>query len=478
MKTNRFLALIALVGAMCAVSCNKEKNDPEPTPEPVEKSKECKLIKLTATIASGTTLEANLYSSEKVAEFVYLGEQKEPLKAAKLSAEISDKATVDLNAEQSYNVMDEEVSFTVTAEDGESKATWKIVTKLAEVSLACELVDENVPGKFGIKTVSSAGASIAFCGTDKIATINGEVYDFDANLIGNLNREGLAEGATFLNMNNDVNGVVIASVCFDKDGKPTTNNGDINYGYVYAWKDGYDKAPTVVYTNANNEPDNRGNVFAYMNCGGDVNGDFLLCTIFGSRVATQSHHVFEYHSGDFLKATWHQFATDYAGNDGNWGATISPASGSVNGTFFIGDSNDKNMGYHVYTREGVENKEEDVTLYGTTLETVPGIKESGIPEGNHQYGNYSTGNIKAFMYNGTPYVVAATTGWPQVYITIQTNDPADEANHYLLKTQYFAGPQQVPSAAYVYDPATDKGQVLLLGGNLVIARYEISRELI
>ena len=301
-----------------------------------------------------------------------------------------------------------------------------------------------------------------------------------------VNMEGVPAGAIMLNINNDVNGVVIANFGFEQNGNPTTVGDNINYGYTFAWKDGFDKAPTIVYTNVNNEPNNRGNSFGYMNCGGDVNGDFLLCAIFGGRGAATSHHVWEFHNGDFSKSTWHHFKTTYpTANSGNWGQIISPASGDVNGIFFIGDSMgggethpECNLGYHVYTRQGVEDTGEDVALQGTTKTTVPGVQGAGIPEGNAQYGNYSNGNIKAFMLNGTPYVITASTGWPEVYITIQSNDPADEENHYLLKTQYFSASQVIPSAAYVYDAANDKGQVLLLGGTIVIARYEIKREIV
>lgn len=479
MKINKLFTLAA-IAALCFASCKKDDPiTPEPTPEPKPevKSEECKLIKLVAVTSAGE-IEASLFSNEKVAEIDYLGEYFEGLKTATLQVEVSPKATTDLEEGKVYDLTTEKVEFTVTAEDGVHKATWKIEAVEAEVVLSCEPVDQNVPGKFGIVEVSKLGSSVAFCGVDKIATINGEVYDFDANKVGDLNMERVPAGAIMLSINNDVNGVVIANFGFDKEGNPTTVGDDINYGYVFAWKDGFDKAPTLVYTNVNNEPNNRGNSFGYMNCGGDVNGDFLLCSIFAGRGAATSHHVWEFHNGDFSKSTWHHFQTDYASNDGNWGQTISPASGNVNGTFFIGDSMGDNKGYHVYTRQGVKNTGEDVALQGTTTTTVPGVQSAGIPEGNAQYGNYSTGNIKAFMLNGTPYVITASTGWPEVYITIQSNDPADEENHYLLKTQYFSASQVIPSAAYVYDAANDKGQVLLLGGTIVIARYEIKREIL
>ena len=479
MKINKLFTLAA-VAALCFASCKKDDPiTPEPTPEPKPevKSEECKLIKLVAVTSAGE-IEASLFSNEKVAEINYLGEHFEGLKAATLQVEVSPKATTDLKEGKVYDLTTEKVEFTVTAEDGVHKATWKIEAVEAEVVLSCEPVDQNVPGKFGIVDVSKLGSSVAFCGVDKIATINGEVYDFDANKVGDLNMEGVPAGAIMLSINNDVNGVVIANFGFDKEGNPTTVGDNINYGYVFAWKDGFDKAPIIVYTNVNNEPNNRGNSFGYMNCGGDVNGDFLLCAIFAGRGATTNHHVWEFHNGDFSKPKWHNFKTDYVSNDGNWGQIIAPASGNVNGTFFIGDSMGDNKGYHVYTRQGVQNTGEDVALQGTTKTTVPGVQGAGIPEGNAQYGNYSTGHIKAFMLNGTPYVITASTGWPEVYITIQSNAPADEKNHYLLKTQYFSASQVIPSAAYVYDAAKDKGQVLLLGGTIVIARYEIKREIL
>ena len=484
MKTRKLFALLAM-SAMCLVSCDPEKND-EPTPKPEKKSTECKLLSI-AAVTADAEVEGTLYTEnveDLIVEFNYRGEWLDGMKAATLKVVPSPKATVSLEEDKVYDLIDgDEVRFTITSEDGEHTTSWRIVSRQAEATITCELVDEMLPGSFKIESASATGASVAFCGVDKIATINGEVYDFNANKVGDLNMEGVPAGAIMYNMNNDVNGVVLASFAFDKDGNPTTNGDNINYGYVYAWKDGYDKAPTVVYTNANNEEGNRGNSFAYMNCGGDVNGDFILCAIFGGRNATQSHHVWEFHNGDFSTSTWHHFPTDYAGNDGNWGAIISPASGNVNGTFFVGDSNGDNLGYFVYTRQGTENTGEDVALYGTANEV-----EVWGASGNHRYGNYSPGNIKGFMYNGTPYVIVASTGWQDLLVTIQSNDPnmeTEEAdNHYLLRTQKFTAPEVVPSAAYVYNPAgndgTGVGNVLVMGvgKGYAMVRYEIKRSFV
>lgn len=475
MKFNSLFVLMA-AGALMWTACQPEEN---PNIEPEVKSDKCRLESLTVVTSSGKEIEASLYSSEKVAEVAYLNEDVEGLKEVTLKWTVSDKAAVDVEEDVVYNLLEDTPSFTITAEDGEHSATWTVEAVLATVVVACEIADQAVPSKFGINRNSPSGNTIAFCGVDKIATINGEVYDFDGNKVGDLNYEGLPEGAQMMNISNDDNGVVVAGFAFNNEGVPALTNDDVGYNgyvYVYCWKNGYDRAPVLLYTNV--ESESRGNTIGYLNCGGDVNGDFILASIFGGRGANQSFHTFTFHNGDVSSLKWAQFSTTYTGNDGNYGAMLAPASGDINGTFFIGDSMGNNLGYHVYTRNGIQDTGEDVSLKGTTMTTDPGVATSGIPDGNAEYGNYSQGNLKAFVYNGIPCVAVASTGWPKAYLTIQTNDPSDEENHYILETQHFDASQVTPSVAYVYDPATDTGNVLLLGGLKIYARYEIKREIL
>lgn len=475
MKTNKLLALLAM-SSLFAFGCK-----PEPKPEPEEPyvpSTECKLVSLTVVTIDGEK-ETTLYSNDKVAELVYLPEDIAGLQNATLKVEVSEKATVNVAADQVFNLIAEKPQIVITAEDGVTTDTWTVEAVEATVAVSCEKVDEGVPGTFGISAVNNAGSSICFCGTDKIATINGEVYSFDGTKVGDLNKGDVVPAdAQILAVDNDVNGVVVATFGFTAEGVSTTTNDSINYGIVCAWVNGYDQAPVVVYSNKDKAPKEKGNTIGYMHFAGDAKGDCILTTIMGGRGATQGHHVFEFHNGDFSAPTWHMFTAPYPSNDGNWGQTICSATGKVNDTFFIGDSMGNNLGYHVYTRQGVANTSEDVALQGTTMKTVPGVQDAGISDGNAQYGNYSTGNIKAFVFNGVPYVAVASTGWPEVYITIQSNDPSVDEEHYLLETQYFSAAQVVPSVAYVYDQATDTGHVILLGGNLVYARYDITREIL
>ena len=155
MKINKLFTLAA-IAALCFASCKTDDPitpEPKPEPKPEVKSEECKLIKLVAVTSAGE-IEASLFSNEKVAEIDYLGEYFEGLKTATLQVEVSPKATTDLEEGKVYDLTTEKVEFTVTAEDGVHKATWKIEAVEAEVVLSCDLVDQNVPGKFGINKKS------------------------------------------------------------------------------------------------------------------------------------------------------------------------------------------------------------------------------------------------------------------------------------------------------------------------------------
>lgn len=486
MKINRLFALLASA-AVFAVSCQEKEpvpdnnnNGGDDEEKPVVKSDKCKLESLTVIGVSGTEYETTLWTNDKVAELSYFPDNCEDLTAVTFKWTVSEKATVDVAEDAVYNLLEDIPTITITAEDGEHSAKWTVEAVEAKVVVAAECVYEGVPSTFGLTYNSTSGASVAFCGTDKIANINGGVYDFEGNFVGNLNYEGLPAKAKMFNITNDVNGVIIGGFCFDEEtGDPILNN-DIcrdkkGTNYIYCWKDGYDKAPTLIYTTADKPKNERNHNIGYLNCGGDVNGDLIVTTIFEGRSPTaQSYHTFTYHNGDFSKVSWAGFHTDYPGNDGDWFGVLSPASGDINGTFFLLDSEGDNHGMQLYVREGVAKPEGgDLSLEGTVTDITD--KEHS---GTTGYGNYSTGNIKAFIYNGIPCVAVASTGWPSVYLTIQTCDPTDEDSHYILRTQVYPAAATTPSTAYVYDPATDTGHVLLLGGLDVIARYEIKRTVI
>lgn len=483
MKANRFFAILAAASMVAVASCNKEPNpkpDPEkPDPEkpdPVVLKTEANLISVVAVI-NGEEEKATIYKNDKVAEFIYLPELESLYRSATLKVTVSEGAKINLQADQPYDLV-AKVALEITSEDGKTTNKFSIEAVPAQVKIACQPVWDGgfkTAGAAGLPRVSMNGVSVAFCGTDKFVYLDGTVVDFNCNKVGQLNLDGtLAAGgeAHIYALDNDVNGVVIAQV-------RTELLEEVTACEFYAWVNGYDKAPVKFLVP---EVPFGSSGFRFFSVGGDVNGKFILTAVTGGRGATTMHHVYEYPSGITGEPVWHAFNTPYVSNDGCWAQSITPVSGNIDDTFFIADSNGENRGYHLYARQGIEDSG-DTVLYGTVWEDGLAEAPAEGDEFNHEYGNFSLGAARGFQYSGVDYVAAFTTGWPCTYLTIQTANPDDE-DHYLLRSQKFDGcSQAAPSGAYIYNPATDKGYIVMVTGEYSagtpygVALYEISREI-
>ena len=481
MKVSKFFAMFAAC-AMLAVACEKPVEPtptpdpkPDPDPTPVVLNTEANLISLTAVI-DGEDVKGTIYKNDKVVEFVYLPEAEAAYRAATLKVVVSDGATTNIKADQAYDLVSF-VDLTITSEDGKTTNKFSVEAVPAQVTVKCEPVWDGgfkTAGQANLSYVSSTGGSVAFCGVDKFVYLDGTVCDLDCNVVGELNMDGTLAGGTLYSIDNDVNGVVIGQIRTEDAATESVTACEF-----YAWKDGYDKAP-VKFLEVTDVPFTTSG-FRFMSVGGDVNGSFILCAITGGRGATTMHHVYHFANGISGEAAWYAFNTPYVSNDGCWAQMVSPASGDINGMFFIADSEGSNRGYHIYARQGLMN--DDVVLYGTVWTDGLADRPAEGDEENHEYGNFSLGSCKGFQYSGTDYVASFTTGWPCGYLTIQTANPDDE-EHYLLRTQVFDGCAQAgPSGAYIYNPATDKGYVVMVLGEYSAgtpygtALYEISREI-
>ena len=474
MKSNRFFAFLAAASlVVLAASCNKEPQ-PEPTPDPDPtpevKSDACKLTAL-ALVADGQTLEGFVYEDDKVVEVAYMPDQYAALTNATATVKVSDKATVspDPSVAADYTVAGG-VVFTVTAEDGTTKAQYTVLIKEAEFNVKCQLVWQKTYGDLGVNTASFNQSNIGFAGTN-IVTRHLDVMDLSGAKVGTLNVTGVkgAEHAGFALacVTNDHAGHLVASVALTADGAPAPDSDSVADSYIYVWKNGWDKAPELFYNT------NEGNVTLYMSAGGDLTGDGIINVISPGRGATTMHHTF-YTTAGAEGYQWAAFNTQYVSNDGNWGQMVTPASGSIDGDFVICDSQGSNNGYMFYARHGIADNGNDLALTGTVLDDA--LAEGG---GSNQYGNYSTGHGRAFTLNGTSYVVACSSGWPCTYVTIQSLNPDDE-NHYLLRTQVLSTPAPVPCSAYCFDEATGKGYVLISAQSesSMMALYEIITEIL
>lgn len=476
--------------ALFAAACTKTPDTP--VDPPYVPSTACKVT--FAKVTSGvSSRECTVFEKEKSIDVLRL--EGYDLSELYFEIKVSDKAFIDLDLSKPIDCSDTNkvVKLTVTAEDSTTKAVYTFDVRTPELAFACTPVKEMTTGALGITHSFTTGADgcpvnggTAFCDTKHFVSVQGMVYDFNGTKVGDINMEGVC--ATRLNsVTNDDNGVLVASAIGTKTLKNDAGDMvDVTFTAFYAWVDGYDKKPVVIYTNepaewsAENCGGNAGN---YISCGGDVNADFILTAITNGRGATTMHHVFEYHNGDFESPVWHAFTTEYPSADGNWGQMISPTSGNIDGWFVIGDSMGDNKGYHVYTRQGVTDQFEDNVLKGTTW--PDGLVPDGVPEGNNWYGNYSTGHVYGFQFLGLDYVVCTTTGWPCTYVTVQSMVPeydedgfvANYDTHYLLPTQQLNGSQVTPSSSYVYNSEDEKGYIITITGADVIL-WEVAGEII
>lgn len=478
MKTRIYFAAALAIFAFAA--CNKDDVPQGPKEEP--KSTACRITKVVVTSGSSSR-ECNIYEKEKTVDVLDIAGYD--LSALKFDIEISEKATSNFDASQTYDCsnLENPLVVRVTAEDTTKFQDYTFVVRIPELAFDCTPVDDWTAGELGITIDVNASVSggVAFAGTDKFVSLSGQIFKLDGTPAGTLNREGVC-GETFINISNDVNGVVIAA----------SEAPEQAYGEFYAWIDGTDQAPTVIYSNKpapGDENQTPGTPCRYASCGGDVKGDFLLTAITGGRGATTMHHLFEFHNGDFANPTWHAFSTEYASNDGNWGQMVSPTSGNVNGWYVIGDSNGSNHGQWIISREGWEDNFEDNMLFGTTVPDK--LDMMGGDSDNHWYGNYSTGHVRGFQFQGIDYVVATTTGWPCTYITVQGMVPVwlegeddlgetykyMEPSHYLMRTQILEGSQVTPSSSYIYDEANECGYIITWTG-VHMYLYKISGEIL
>ena len=471
MKKN--LLIYAVLATAAVVACvPEEKVDDAP-----KKSSECKLSSLVVNVGEGS-IEAFIDQSEKTLEISYMPNEYLFLSAATATAVISDNASITPDPAEVLDYTQESLVFTVTAEDGESVAEYRVVLAEAEFTQKAVYNWSKTYGELGINAYNNTQSCVAFCDVDKFAYNSLDVFDLEGNKLGTLNTEGVPGLDTYNgqlgSMSNDENGVLVALCCYGGPHESSTVKTSI-----YAWIDGWDNAPTLIYGPVDYE-------CYYMSVAGDVTGKFVLNLRNGVTAPPQMHHVLVY-DGNGYKAgeniTWHGVKINHPCNDGCWGQQLSFFSGDPEDGFVcwdsleaaeLGETGNRTSAFYVY--DGLTAYENQFNA-GEVNET---ILKGGVnwvdwdSDGRfYGYGNFSTGHARAFIYNGQKYVLACSSSWPCNWITIQkadnivedddTTDDKDESkdNYFLPTWQIADAASCYPSGAYVYDPATGTGHVLV-----------------
>lgn len=497
--TKFFFAALAFIGALAA--CNPEDN-PDDKPAGDSKSTECKLTSLVVTVGD-ETIEAFINQVDKKVEITHFQYQLGALKSATAVATISDKATISPDPAKAIDyTVEGGVEFTVTAEDGTTTATYKTFLALAEISEKCTKVwEKTFSGDLGLKDAPNFDCGVGFCAIDKFAYADLQVFNLDGTKAGTLNTEGLPDLRVYGDVeikatgrlaavSNDVNGVLVAIVSHHGP------HADGEYGCiseVYGWVDGWDKAPTKIYGPVDYQ-------CMYMSVAGDVKGDFILNFRTGVTAPPQMHHVLVYKGGKYFKedgspaCTWYGPMIEHPCNDGCWGQQLSFFSGNPDDGFVVWDSLGKG------DESGIDNSSCGFYVYDAGLNAfmageadevgLQGIVNWGDPwqaqGGKFSYGNYSTGQVRAFIYNGQKYVIACSSSWPCNWITVQKannlvddNEATDEVDeslaNYLLPTDIIEGAAScAPCCAYVYDRDTRTGHIVYISQSKVAVAYDIT----
>ena len=512
------LALVALLA-----SCGKEPQEVSPSSDPGDgskdpveqpsedpgapKSTECKLSAFVVNTGV-STIEAFVDPTDKTIEISYMPNELDGLKAATAEVTISDKATIDPDPTKpiDYTVSDG-VKFTVTAEDGEAKTEYTAFLAAAEFTQKVEKVWQKKFGQLGLGSKANYDCGIAFVDTEHFAYADLQVFDLDGNKVGDLNTTGVtglqlySDGAVkaekqLTSMTNDCNGVLVAITAYTGILEETGGQGCCSE--VYAWIDGWDKAPTKIYGPAEYQCN-------YMSVAGDVKGDFILNFRTGVTAPPQMHHVMVYKGGKYYNddgssaCTWYGPKIEHPCDDGCWGQQLSFFSGNPDDGFVVwdsiaaaemGETGNASAAYYVYYGFS------EYFASGENVAIIPASEETPLfgqvtwakwdSQGQwYSYGNYSTGHVRAFIYNGVKCIIASSSSWPCTWITIQKaedlviddeeTDEIDEseANYLLSSDKIEDAGQCVPCSAYVYDPVSGTGHVLYTAQSSVVAAWDL-----
>lgn len=463
MKTLRLMVFAAMT-AISVIACKKAET-PEPGGNP-EKPETLEAKILTFKIKD-YPYEAKVFEEDKYIEIPYGNEDDRALlKTGIAEVTLSDQATVtqDLSKPMDFT---QEVKIEVKSGDGKITQTYSVQSKEAQIQdKVVQVWDKNYADLQIAGEPILGNGIVAFSGSN-IVLFNKDVFDLEGNKVGTLNMEGSGIiNKNILNMTNDTNGILVASVGVNASGSTPANIDDISHSQLWAWVDGWNNPPKIL-TEADGS-------YAYMSITGDVKGASIFIHRAGVS-ATQQHHcyVIPDHNwggewGGQLGNCWNFFSTTYSSMDGNWGQMVSAATADRDGKFFIWDSaqdvgGEGKLTTMIYARQGMKGA--DTQLRGTL---------TGEYAGSYGYGNYSEGHVRAFQFNGTDYAAVSSAGWAAAYFTIQTSDPSAK---YLLETTTFSIDAPRPTSAYFVD---EKGTSYIVyvahPGKVVL--YQLTREVI
>ena len=458
---------------------------------PAAKSNKCDVVSFTV-LAGDAKVVADISPVEKKIVLPYYPEDADAMKSAKAEYTLSEGATISPDPATQALDYTREVKFTVTAEDGATTKEYTASSREYVVTLKVNRIwdDAFTYGQLKVTPYDydQSEPMVAFAGPDKWVAPDLQVFGLDGNKLGVVDVTGIPSHWYPIGLANDADGVFVACFAYAADNKAAID--PYMEGGIFVWKDGYDKPPVKLWellpgAETPQFPwnpytaDGRGCDYHELAVGGRVAGDFIVTTChYPGWNESPEEGWFNVHigqGGDIAAARYQVGKTVRTCSDANCWQQLIPVSGDPEGSFVICDSHPGTMSISV--QEGL-TPEFDTQLYGSLTDENNASGEAGA-QGAFGYGNYTTGGACVFRFNGKDYVVAATSFWEGEYMTIQTLDETDP-QHYLFETAIVAHRAQArPNVAAVYDPETDKVNIIYnVGTSFEFSRYEVSREVL
>ena len=474
----KYFALLAFVAAFAA--CSQPELPPEDkTPEEILDGADILSFKL---VKGEESIEAAVSSFEKRVLIVYMPEQASLLLGATAEVTLSKGASISPDPAEPRDY-DADIAFTVTSGDGSTIKTYVVGSEEAKVVNSAVKAWSKSYKDLGIKDqIFDQGQSqIGWCDVDKFVTHEGSVFDIQGNKLGSLNVQGIRSDWGLISLGNDDKGRFIATF---GNGATDRNMVDTNnIGAIYIWADGWDAKPTLLYEfSQGTVPEYPQYYWGASDCAslsatGDYAGDLVVTTLHFGDVAIEGiptglHNVMLFKNGKISERR--VFDSRQRFGDGNWIQMISPASGSLDGEFVIGDSNNTGVGYGVFVRKDFDDLADDYPLLGG-VEEIPGWDPEASYPGLYGYGNYSVGHVKAFNWFSTPAVIVTSTFWEGAFLSVF---PLDTELAPIVSTEVVSNLHEVRvSSAYLFNPADQTGYILInVGFNSgEVILYKLSR---
>lgn len=439
MKTIKLFAFAAMALSLSLAACNDD--EPAIPGQVIQRGDNaCRIETFVLKLSDGEEISCDVYDYDKSIDVSYTTAQFEFMESATAVLTLSPDATVSPSPATAADYT-QPVSFTVTAKDGSQRTyTTKPVEKVLETYTKVTAFVEKTATDMGVADLQPYG-SIGISG--EYLVIGTKVFNAKTLAsVGTLNTTGTTGAISW--MGNDEVGRLVAAMTSDGNHESVP----VNY---YCWKNGYNQEPELILGPSDSK------IGGFVSVAGNLVEGHGLITAVGGRGDTGAHFCWEFIDGE--RKNYYAIETKKPSNVGSWSQQVSPCSGDVSGAWFMYNSVAGGNAILTWTNWAAPNSISLISLTGSAI------------NGPDLWGNYTRGSIKAFMFNGMPYALTLTTGWPCTYVAIVGQDNTFLLNSADATLNYDAG--YTPIGTYIYNETDQCGYAYVLIPGYIVKCWKL-----